>query len=125
MNVQSIRKRLGEIKGFFVTIGSEWVVIFIVILVGFGGFALGRLSGLQNVQNTIQTASVARSLESSEVPERALGGQLVASRNGSKYHFPWCGGAQQIAERNKIWFDSVEEARQAGYAPASNCKGLE
>jgi len=122
MNVQSIRKRLGEIKGFFVTLGSEWVVIFIVILVGFGGFALGRLSGFQNVQNTIQTASVAQILD---VPEKASGGQLVASKNGSKYHFPWCAGAGQIAERNKIWFDSVEEARQAGYAPASNCKGLE
>jgi len=113
------------IKGFLITIGSEWIVILIVILVGFGGFALGRLSGLQNAQNTVQTASASGSLESSEVSEKAPGGQFVASRNGTKYHFPWCGGAGQIAERNKIWFDSVEEARRAGYTPASNCKGLE
>lgn len=118
----SIRDKTNEIKGFLVTIGSEWIVIFIVILVGFGGFALGRLSGLESAQNTAQVASVA---EAMDVPERADGGQFVASKNGTKYHFPWCAGAQQIAERNKIWFDSIEEARRMGYTPAGNCKGLE
>ncbi|MCA9052050.1 MAG: hypothetical protein KDA89_25100, partial [Planctomycetaceae bacterium] len=53
-----------------------------------------------------------------------IGGKYVASRNGSKYHFPWCAGAQAMSETNKIWFDSVEEARKAGYTPAGNCKGL-
>ncbi|MDO8620117.1 MAG: hypothetical protein Q7R64_02095 [bacterium] len=52
------------------------------------------------------------------------GGQLVASKGGTKYHFPWCSGAQRISEANKIWFSSAEEARKAGYTPASNCKGL-
>lgn len=54
----------------------------------------------------------------------AEGGKLVASRNGTKYYFPWCGSAAKIAEANKIWFNSVEEAKKAGYTPASNCKGL-
>jgi len=118
----SIRERLGEIKGFFTTIGSEWVVISIVIVVGLGGFALGRLSGLQSGQAVAQTASVSEPLG---IPERIDGGRLVASRNGTKYHFPWCAGAQQISEANKIWFESAEEARRAGYTPAGNCKGLE
>ncbi len=52
-------------------------------------------------------------------------GMLVASKNGTKYHFPWCAGASQIAEKNKIWFDSYEKAKKAGYTPAVNCKGLE
>ena len=51
-------------------------------------------------------------------------GMLVASKSGAKYHFPWCAGASQIAEKNKIWFDSYVEAQTAGYTPASNCKGL-
>ena len=57
-------------------------------------------------------------------PSPVGGGQLVASKTGAKYHFPWCSGAQRISETNKVWFDSVEEARKAGYTPASNCKGL-
>src|SRR3989344_2369822 len=54
----------------------------------------------------------------------APGGKLVASKNGTKYYFPWCGGASNIAEKNKIWFSSEVEARAKGYQPAANCKGL-
>ncbi len=49
---------------------------------------------------------------------------VVGSKNGTKYHYPWCAGAKQISEKNKITFNSIEEARAAGYTPASNCKGL-
>ena len=55
---------------------------------------------------------------------QAIGGQVVASKTGIRYHFPWCSGAQRISEANKMWFHSVEDARKAGYIPASNCKGL-
>ncbi|HED38129.1 MAG TPA: hypothetical protein ENI76_07790 [Ignavibacteria bacterium] len=48
----------------------------------------------------------------------------VGSINGSKYHYPWCSGAQRIKESNKIQFSSKEEAIKAGYTPAANCKGL-
>jgi methylphosphotriester-DNA--protein-cysteine methyltransferase len=57
--------------------------------------------------------------------EKASGGRIVASKTGAKYHLPWCSGAQTMKEENKIWFDSPEEARAAGYTPAANCKGLE
>lgn len=49
---------------------------------------------------------------------------VVASKNGTKYHYPWCAGAKQIADKNKITFNSFAEARASGYTPASNCKGL-
>jgi len=48
----------------------------------------------------------------------------VVSKNGARYHYPWCSGAQSIKEENKIWFDTKEEAEAAGYTPAANCKGL-
>lgn len=51
-------------------------------------------------------------------------GAYVASKTGKKYHLPWCGSAKQIKEENKIWFQSKEEAEQAGYTPAANCKGM-
>ncbi len=54
----------------------------------------------------------------------ARSGLLVGSVNGSKYHYPWCGGAQRIKEGNKIWFASIEEAKNRGYSPAGNCPGL-
>lgn len=115
-------------------VAGDLVVILIVILVGTAGFGLGRLS-VQDVQegeikiiNPSQAASAATPLETSSdevVPGTIVpGGQFVASKSGTKYHFPWCPGAAQIAEKNKIWFANEEEARAAGYTPAANCKGL-
>ena len=52
-------------------------------------------------------------------------GVVVAAKNGTKYHYPWCSGATRMKEENKIYFESVEKAREAGYEPAANCKGLE
>jgi hypothetical protein len=42
--------------------------------------------------------------------------KYVASKNGTKYHLPWCSGAAHIKEENKVWFASKEEAAAAGYA---------
>ena len=51
-------------------------------------------------------------------------GQYVASKNGTKYHLPWCSGAKRIGEANKIWFATKEAAEKAGYTPAANCRGI-
>lgn len=93
-----------------------------VILVGLASFGLGRLSMIEEMRPEImlQNAAAAEAIQ-----PIALGGLIVASRSGSTYHYPWCAGAQQIAEQNKRWFKSEEEARKAGYKAAKNCKGLE
>jgi len=49
---------------------------------------------------------------------------IVASKNGTVYHYVWCSGAKRIKEENKIYFNSIEEAEKAGYRPAKNCPGL-
>jgi len=51
-------------------------------------------------------------------------GKYVGSVNSDKYHAPWCSGAKRINEENQIWFATKAEAEQAGYIPASNCKGI-
>jgi hypothetical protein len=47
---------------------------------------------------------------------------VVASKNGTKYHFPWCPGAKQIKEENRRIFTSPADAEAAGYTRAANCK---
>ncbi len=47
-------------------------------------------------------------------------GQFVASKSGSKYHpVENCSFADRIKPENKIFFQSEESARQAGYEPSS------
>ena len=46
----------------------------------------------------------------------------VGSRNSNKYHYTWCRSAQKIKPKNKVVFNSVKEAQDAGYIPCKVCK---
>lgn len=66
-------------------------------------------------------------LKPSEVPKNevspvGVGGRVVASKNSDKYHFPWCAGAGQIKEENKVWYTSESDAQHAGLTKAKNCQ---
>lgn len=112
---------------------SDLYTVAIIILVGFAGFGLGRISLIEDSREPVRiefpeslSASVLNAKEgvAGAIAPATGNGLLIASKNGSKYHYPWCGGGKRISEKNKIWFDSIEEARKAGYTPAANCKGL-
>jgi hypothetical protein len=96
----------------------EWGIAALVVLIAVTCFGLGRLSVLvERTPITVtQVASVAKSI--------APGGMFVASKTGEVYYYPWCGGAQNIATDQQVWFKSEEAAQKAGYRPAKNCKGL-
>jgi hypothetical protein len=126
--MESIREIAQKIKSFLAFPPIDMLIVTIIILVGIAGFGLGRLSA-QSTQKTpvtiVDTASQMASVGDVEVLSKGNGGDVVVSKNGAKYHFPWCSGAQRIAEKNLITFTSIEEAKKAGFSPAANCKGLE
>lgn len=99
---------------------SEWGITALVFLLAIASFGLGRLSATLSPRQPLSIVQ-ARVLE-----QRAMniGGLYVASRSGNAYFFPWCAGAANIAAANRVWFTSEASARNAGYAPAKNCKGL-
>ena len=78
-----------------------------------------------------QTASVGAALSgtaSSAVPviQKEIQGQpqngqgiIVASKSGTKYHWPWCSWAKKIKPENQVWFNSEAEAQKAGYTACS------
>ena len=117
-------------------------LVVTMILVGAGGFGLGRLSALQNEERPVRIAyseeqeglEISKPSSKSVAASGALSvssqgkvleeGSLVASKNGTKYHLPFCPGADRILEANKIYFASKAEAEKAGYTPAANCKGI-
>lgn len=130
----SIRDYVKKIKG--VTSKGDIVpeigLYVIVVLVGVASFGLGRLS----VQNVVQddTVSIVGSVEPYSTGSAAKsgglaynnstgisGGTYVASRNGTKYYPPECSGASRIKDENKIWFNSVSEAENAGFTQSASC----
>ena len=111
-----------KIKNWTADAIGEWGMILIILLIGFGSFGLGRLSVLETVRPPV---SITNATTTAEPRGMNIGGRIVASRTGNSYYFPWCTGAAKISAPNQIWFASEENARNAGYLPAKNCKGLQ
>lgn len=136
---------LEEFKQFIKSNESELVLTLGVILISLISFSAGRLTspgaekeavGIEYLTPTsAQPASAGTTAGRSafkditndstlqELGDR-VSGMYVASKNSNKYHLPDCTGANRIAEHNKIWFNSKEEAESLGYTPAANCPGL-
>lgn len=117
---------------------GRYFIPIAIVLIAIISFSLGRISGLQEKREPVRVTTSppnpspklgegsSASFVTGEVKgvSTSASGQVVASKSGTKYHYPWCTGAKQISEKNKITFESAESARAAGYTPASNCRGL-
>lgn len=136
MSIEHKETKIKSPEGNVVQHGSaenpqDYFILILIILVAFASFGLGRLSTIKKQEDmpivferSLPAAALGAQNTLSETPQ-TQSGSLVASKNGTKYHFPWCSGAQRIKKENEIWFDSSESARKAGYTPAANCKGLQ
>ncbi|MFP4022487.1 MAG: hypothetical protein ACLFTS_01400 [Candidatus Paceibacterota bacterium] len=121
----SSKEKIKKIKTF-----TEFFVIF--ALVSFLSFGLGRLSVIEDSKTPVKVeydfeamSAVNEEKDISFIEEiNKEEGSVVGSKNGEVYHLPWCSGAHRINTENEVWFVSEAEAREAGYRPASNCKGL-
>lgn len=128
-------------KALYEATPRDVFIVFVLILSASASFGLGVLaerdleqlarpggSGFGTSEIPL-TAGVLEALKEAAPPaplpvNLPAGGQVVASKNGTKYFLPWCGGATLILDANKVWFSSREEAEKAGYQPAANCRGL-
>jgi hypothetical protein len=117
---------LAKIKNLINPVVNDLIIAVVIVLVALIGFGLGRLSKIKENKTplTVENAQNNANIQTLPALDAAVGEIVVASKNGTKYHYLWCSGATAIKEENKIQFNSTEEARKAGYQPASNCKGL-
>jgi len=131
----SIQEFLLKLKGLIYD--TEYQVAVLIVVVAFTSFYLGKASVGEERSGIPHEAQVLTPGEDTRVltPQRedetekstyvsdTFSG-YVGSKNGTKYHLPWCGSAKSIKEENKVWFATKEEAAAAGYTPAANCKGI-
>lgn len=124
-----------KVKVWFNEKQNDLSIAAIIFLIGMASFGLGKLYFLWPTKTPLVVRNDSGELENpvhaqvtssaEEVPTNALlPGKFVASKNGTLYHFPWCPGAQKISDKNKIWFQTADEAKNKGYKPAANCPGL-
>ena len=102
----------------------DLLVIAVLVLASSLSFGLGFLAGTDAGQSRgIAPEESPLGVLSSAEPASTTG-TFVASKNGTKYYLPECSGADRIASANKVWFATASAAEEAGYAPATNCKGI-
>jgi endonuclease YncB( thermonuclease family) len=63
----------------------------------------------------------ARPLGLAGTPTPAARGRVIGNRNSRIYHVPGCRSYNAVAERNRVYFNTEEEARAAGFRKARNC----
>jgi hypothetical protein len=125
---------------------KPFYTLILLVVVASIFFALGRFSALEeehspirvyNAQGVTQTGSAVEATLSdtttgvtnvsatTEVPASTAGdGEVIGSKTGKKYYFPWCGTIKRVKPENQVIFASITDAQSAGYTPAGNCKGL-
>lgn len=126
----SIKEIVEKIKPFY--------TLILIIVIASIFFALGRLSALEERKtpikitypNSSQTGAIVNTITQNSISDEttsgavSASGEVIGSKSGKKYYFPWCGTVKMIKPENQVKFASIEEARAAGYSPALNCKGL-
>jgi hypothetical protein len=106
-----------------------------LILVATLAFGLGRLSRIEaeRVPVRIEAAETSQITPQNKITKdgpreetttREGDGEVVASKSGKVYYYPWCSGVKRIKPANLVTFASPAAAAQAGLRPAANCPGL-
>ncbi len=112
----SIKDILEKIKPFYMLIVF---LVFLSILVAFW-----RLSVLNSQKNPIKIEYKGEMVGNTALSAVVADGAVVGSKSGKKYYFPWCGTVSRIKSENQVHFASAMLARESGYVPGGNCKGL-
>lgn len=109
---------------------KEAVLLAILLLSSSASFGLGMLVGRDLGQGSAFSAALAEQPASAAVgaaaaaaaPKQTPASQaVVVSKNGSKYYFVGCSGANRISAANKVTYASAALAEAKGYTLAANC----
>jgi hypothetical protein len=60
-------------------------------------------------------------IESTPAPGANLLGKIIANKNSKIYHAPNCPDYAKVSERNRVIFDSEQDAVKASYRKVRNC----
>lgn len=94
-------------------------MVAIILTVAVASYFLGRASVLtERVHLPIRIEGMA-----SSTAEGSLG-EVVATRTGKRWYYPWCATVSKLPESAKRHFASIAAAESAGLTKAQNCAGM-
>lgn len=120
-----------KIKEFLQLYYEEIGVSLIIVLVALSSYYLGRISVSFESEHPQITIEEVSKVETSSDQARlappageADSAQVVATKNGKRYYYPWCPTVAKLSDSAKRHFASAAEAMAAGLTPAKNCAGM-
>lgn len=66
------------------------------------------------------TSTTVRPLVSRPIYQ-STGGSIIGNKNSMIYHYPGCPSYDKVAEKNRIYFRTRQDAETAGFRVAKNC----
>ena len=130
----SIHELSNKIKGVGKDLNHIFTYIFLILIVGFGSFFLGRLSVTsQNIgissDNNLTTSKYNSNYQAKYTESKLQStasssqeGKYLASKNGKLYYTASCKASNRIKPENRVWFGTESDAIEAGYSKSSSCK---
>jgi hypothetical protein len=100
----SIKEMLEKIKPFY--------NLVVIIIIAFIFFVLGRISAIEERHQPIkiqyngseQAASSFLSTQATTTESSVGRAEVIGSKSGKKYYFPWCGTVKRIKPENQVVF---------------------
>jgi len=121
--IEDWREKIKWGRELFLAHEKDLFIALVVILACVLSYGLGRLSKIKSSRPpvTISMPDASSSIQMVASVSAGVGDKIVASKNGTKYYLPWCGGSKNIKMANRITFNTEKEAETAGYTRAANC----
>ncbi len=126
-------KRVAQ-KTIYFLAQKDFLVSLVILFTGVSAFTLGLLEGREeaktapkiNFSENPRLSQSANTLSALDKEAKDLAtstkATIFGSKNGTKYYFSWCNGANRVKLVNRIYFASEEQAKKAGRTLASGCK---
>lgn len=74
-------------------------------------------------EGVVSEVSTRRAAQTAQAPISAISNIIIGNRNSHVYHLPQgCPSYSQVAQKNRVPFNSESEAQAAGYRKAGNCR---
>jgi len=122
--IDIIKQKWKKIKYFFKKVWDKFFSLLkskdffyqiIILFVALSSFLLGRISEFYEIK--FQEKNEIKVFENQT--EKKV--KYFASKKGKYYYLPWCFHG---SEKNKLIFNTEDEAKKAGYLPSKYCDGL-
>lgn len=118
----SIHDILTKIKGVAGDrVGETVLIIALFVIANIASYMIGSSN---NIRETVSPVIITGNVKSYDEAISSLNlssGLVFASKNGTKFYYENCSGGKSIMTENKIWFETENEAKAAGYTLATNC----